>query len=64
MAPEEFLHGAVLDTIVPYATQVNLEDALKASSQEVIEDSSSLLPTIRQRSLLFFGLFSFNLRTT
>ncbi|EEH07954.1 conserved hypothetical protein [Histoplasma capsulatum G186AR] len=54
MAPEEFLHGAVLDTIVPYATQVNLEDALKASSQEVIEDSSSLLPTIRQRSLLFF----------
>ncbi|OAX83434.1 hypothetical protein ACJ72_02197 [Emergomyces africanus] len=54
MAPEEFLQRAVLDTIVPYATQVNLEDALNSSIQEDVEDSPSLLPTIRQRSLLFF----------
>ncbi|OJD18851.1 hypothetical protein AJ78_01184 [Emergomyces pasteurianus Ep9510] len=54
MAPEEFLRRAVLDTIIPYATQVNLEDALNSSIQEDIEDSPSLLPTIRQRSLLFF----------
>ncbi|PGH33362.1 hypothetical protein GX50_03839 [[Emmonsia] crescens] len=54
MAAEEFLRRAVLDTIVPYATQVNLEDVLSSSIQDDIEDSQSLLPTIRQRSLLFF----------
>ncbi|PGH02565.1 hypothetical protein GX51_04592 [Blastomyces parvus] len=54
MAPEEFLRRAVLDTIVPYATQINLEDALNSSIQEDAEDAPSLLPTIRQRSLLFF----------
>ncbi|KAL2371172.1 hypothetical protein RJ035_006603 [Blastomyces gilchristii] len=54
MAPEEFLRRAVLNTIVPYATQVNLEDALNSSIQENAEDAPSLLPTIRQRSLLFF----------
>ncbi|OJD28209.1 hypothetical protein ACJ73_00392 [Blastomyces percursus] len=54
MAPEEFLRRAVLDTIVPYATQANLEDALNASIQEDVEYAPSLLPTIRQRSLLFF----------
>ncbi|PGH15549.1 hypothetical protein AJ79_02331 [Helicocarpus griseus UAMH5409] len=55
MAPEEFLHRAVLGTIVPYASDVNLEEALNSSAQdEELDDTPSLLPTIRQRSLLFF----------
>ncbi|EEH40891.1 hypothetical protein PAAG_02867 [Paracoccidioides lutzii Pb01] len=54
MAPEEFLRGAVLDTIVPYVSEINLEETLDSSIQEDIDESSSLLPTIRQRSLLFF----------
>ncbi|KAK2784527.1 hypothetical protein FQN52_008948 [Onygenales sp. PD_12] len=53
MAPEDFLARAVLDSIVPYASQANLEEALNAAVEEDVEDSAALLP-LRQRSLLFF----------
>ena len=55
MSQSKLLSGAVLDTIVPYASDASLEEALNLLLQEDVEYSPFLLPTIKQRSLLFFG---------
>ena len=55
MADEQFLSHAVLDALVPHASEVNLEDALSSSLQDYSEDTVSPLSAIRQRDLLFFG---------
>lgn len=55
MADEKFLSHAVLDTLVPRASEVDLEDALGSSLRDYSEDSLSPLSAIRQRDLLFFG---------
>jgi hypothetical protein len=55
MGAERFLQRAVLDTIVPQASEIRLEDILGSSSPDLSEDSLSILSTIRQRDLLFFG---------
>jgi hypothetical protein len=53
----ELLRHAVLDTIVPHASDIDIEDAISLSLQEDLEDDSSyLLPGIKQRPLLFFGM--------
>ncbi|KAL1954656.1 hypothetical protein VTO42DRAFT_850 [Malbranchea cinnamomea] len=54
MAEERFLHRAVLDTIVPHASDVDLEEALSSGLRIDSDDSLSLLSTIRQRDMLFF----------
>lgn len=56
MAEERFLKRAVLDTIVPHASEVDLEDALSSGLRVDSDDSLSLSSSIRQRDLLFFGM--------
>lgn len=51
----KLLNGAVLDTIVPHASDANLEEALDLLLHEDAGDSPFLLPTVKQRTLLFFG---------
>lgn len=51
----EFLRDAILDTVVPHASDIDIEDAISSSLEEDLEDSSYLLPGIKQRPLLFFG---------
>jgi hypothetical protein len=55
ISQSKLLSGAVLDTIVPHASDANLEEALNVLLQEDVEYSLFPLPTIKQRSLLFFG---------
>jgi hypothetical protein len=62
MGAERFLQRAVLDTIVPQTSEISLEDILGSSSPDLSEDSLSILSTIQQRDLLFFGQFSIKLQ--
>lgn len=56
MASESFLEGAVIDTIVPEASETKIEEALSEAIQTGPGDDASLLPSVAQRSLLFFGM--------
>jgi hypothetical protein len=53
--PEEFLRNAVLDTVVPRASDFDIEGALTSSLEEGAADLPSALSSMPQRSLLFFG---------
>ncbi|KAH1729378.1 hypothetical protein KXX60_003075 [Aspergillus fumigatus] len=53
--PGEFLRHAVLDTVVPHASNIDLEAALAKALEGGADDLSSVLSLIPQRSLLFFG---------
>jgi len=53
--PGEFLRHAVLDTVVPHASNIDLEAALAKTLEGGADDLSSVLSLIPQRSLLFFG---------
>ncbi|KAL4796388.1 TRAPP trafficking subunit Trs65-domain-containing protein [Aspergillus venezuelensis] len=56
-APGEFLRYAVLDTVVPLASNIDLEAALTSALEEGAEDLPSVLSHIPQRSVLFFDEF-------
>lgn len=53
----EFLRHAVLATVIPHATDIDVEDALSSALEKGAEDLSEVLSSIPQRSLLFFGTF-------
>lgn len=53
--PGEFLRHAVLDTVVPHASNIDLEGALTSALEDGAEDLPSVLSYIHQRSILFFG---------
>ncbi|KAL3480245.1 TRAPP trafficking subunit Trs65-domain-containing protein [Aspergillus californicus] len=55
--PGEFLRHAVLDTVVPHASDIDLEVALTSALEEGADDLPSVLSYIPQRSLLFFDEF-------
>ncbi|KAI9928783.1 hypothetical protein MW887_002001 [Aspergillus wentii] len=55
--PGEFLRHAVLDTVVPHASNIDLEVALTSALEEGADDLSDVLSHISQRSLLFFDEF-------
>lgn len=59
--PGEFLRHAVLDTVVPHASNIDLEAALAKALEGGADDLSSVLSLIPQRSLLFFGMQKDNL---
>jgi hypothetical protein len=59
--PGEFLRHAVLDTVVPHASNIDLEAALAKALEGGADDLSSVLSLIPQRSLLFFGMRKDNL---
>jgi hypothetical protein len=63
--PGEFLRHAILDTVVPHAPTIDIEGALTSALEDGADDLPSVLSSIPQRSLLFFGmreLLSFSLR--
>ena len=51
----EFVETSILDTIVPLASNLNIEDALKGSVERLDEGNDSPLAAIPQRNALFFG---------
>ncbi|KAF9892556.1 hypothetical protein FE257_001665 [Aspergillus nanangensis] len=55
--PGEFLRHAVLDTVVPDASDIDLEAALTSALEGGADDLTSVLSFIPQRSLLFFDEF-------
>ncbi|GAA89535.1 similar to An08g02230 [Aspergillus luchuensis IFO 4308] len=55
--PGEFLRHAVLDTVVPHASDADLEAALTSALENGADDLTSVLSLIPQRSLLFFDEF-------
>ncbi|KAL4809637.1 TRAPP trafficking subunit Trs65-domain-containing protein [Aspergillus unguis] len=55
--PGEFLRHAVLDTVVPHASNIDLEAALTSALEEGADDLPSVLSHIPQRTVLFFDEF-------
>lgn len=53
--PGEFLRHALLDTVVPHAPGIDIEAALTSALEDGADDLPSVLSSIPQRSLLFFG---------
>lgn len=53
--PGEFLRHAVLDTVVAHAPAIDIEGALTSALEDGADDLPSVLSSIPQRSLLFFG---------
>ena len=51
----EFVESSVLDTIVPLASSLNLEQALSGSVERLDDSNASPLASIPQRQALFFG---------
>lgn len=51
----EFVESSVLDTIVPLASSLNIEEALNGSVERLDDDKDSPLASIPQRQALFFG---------
>lgn len=53
----EFLETAVLDTLVPAASHSDIAEVLASATQDEGGIPTSLLPSVEQRSLLFFGQY-------
>lgn len=54
----EFAESSILDTIIPLASDLNIEEALSGSVEKLDEGNSSPLAAIPQRHALYFGLSS------
>jgi len=50
----EFVESSVLDTIIPSASPLNIEQALSGSVVPLDDGNASPLATISQRQTLFF----------
>ena len=55
---EKFVEESILDILIPEASQLDIEEALRSTDADV--DHSALIPTIPQRKLLYFGMVSFD----
>jgi len=51
----EFVESSILDTIVPLASDLNIEDALSGSVERLDDGNDSPLAAIPQRHALYFG---------
>ena len=51
----EFAKDSVLDFLIPEASEVDIEDALRSSEAAREIDDTALITSITQRTLLFFG---------
>jgi hypothetical protein len=51
----EFVESSVLDTIIPSASPLNIEQALSGSVERLDDSNASPLASIPQRQTLFFG---------
>ncbi|TAQ88495.1 hypothetical protein B7494_g3197 [Chlorociboria aeruginascens] len=50
----EFVECSILDTVIPLASHLNIEEALSGSVERLVEGNQSPLATIPQRQVLFF----------
>lgn len=55
----EFVESSILDTIIPQATNFDIEEALNGSVERLDDSTASPLSSIAQRNFLFFGLCSY-----
>lgn len=53
--PGEFLRHAALCTVVPHDPGLDIEGALTSALEDGADDLPSVLSSIPQRTLLFFG---------
>ena len=53
----EFTDSSILDTIVPLASDLDIEEALSGSVERLDDGNDSPLAAIPQRHALFFGQF-------
>ena len=53
----DFTESSILDTIIPLASNLNIEEALSGSVERLDEGTDSPLAAIPQRNTLFFGWF-------
>ena len=51
----EFVESSILGTIVPLASDLNIEEALSGSVERLDNGNDSPLAAIAQRNALFFG---------
>lgn len=51
----EFAESSVLDTIIPLASPLDIEQALSGSVERLDDGNASPLASIPQRQALFFG---------
>lgn len=51
----DFVESSVLDTIIPAASNLNIEEALAGSVERLDEGNESPLASIPQRHALYFG---------
>jgi hypothetical protein len=51
----DFVESSVLDTVVPLATDLKIEEALAGSVERLDDENDSPLAAIPQRHTLFFG---------
>lgn len=51
----DFTESSILDTIIPLASNLNIEEALSGSVERLDEGTDSPLAAIPQRTALFFG---------
>ena len=54
----EFVESSILDTIIPLASDLDIEEALSGSVERLDEGNDSPLAAIPQRQGLFFGKLS------
>jgi hypothetical protein len=54
----DFVESSVLDTIVPAASNLNIEEALAGSVERLDDGNDSPLAAILQRQALYFGTYS------
>ncbi|KAJ6145148.1 hypothetical protein N7470_009043 [Penicillium chermesinum] len=52
--PGEFLRHAILETVVPYSPQLDIEEALTSALEDGADDLPSVLSSIKQRPMLFY----------
>lgn len=53
--PKEFLRHAVIDTVVPQASNIDIESAFTSALEGGADDLPAVVSSIPQRALLFFG---------
>ena len=54
--PGEFLRHAILETVVPHAPGLDIEEALTSALEDGADDLPSVLGSIKQRPMLFYGM--------
>lgn len=54
----DFVESSVLDTIVPAASDLNIEEALAGTVERLDDGNESPLAAIPQRHSLYFGQYS------